>query len=29
MKANNTLAFEFATTADQSILKVDRLLKKL
>ena len=29
MKANNGLAFEFATTSDQSILKVDELLKKL
>ena len=29
MKANNELAFEFASTTDQSILKVDQLLKKL
>lgn len=29
MKANNGLAFEFASTANQGILKIDRLLKKL
>lgn len=29
MKASNDLAFEFATTTDQGILKVDQLLKKL
>ena len=27
MKASNGLAFELATTSDQGILKVDRLLK--
>lgn len=29
MKANNGLAFEFVTTSNQGILRVDRLLKKL
>ena len=29
MKSTNGLAFELATTPDQSILKIDRLLKKL
>ena len=29
MKANSMLAFEFATTSNQGILKIDRLLKKL
>ncbi len=29
MKAANGLTFELATTPNQSILKIDRLLKKL
>lgn len=29
MKSTNGLTFELATTPDQSILKIDRLLKKL
>jgi hypothetical protein len=29
MKANNGLAFELANTGNNSILKIDRLLKKL
>lgn len=29
MKANNGLAFELAGTSDQSILRIDRWLKKL
>lgn len=29
MKTNNGLAFELATTSNQSLLRIDRLLKKL
>jgi hypothetical protein len=29
MKSSNGLAFELVTTPDQSILKIDRLIKKL
>jgi len=29
VKASNGLTFEFALTANQGILKIDRLLKKL
>lgn len=29
MKSNNGLAFELASTPNQGLLKIDRLLKKL
>jgi hypothetical protein len=29
MKAKNSLAFEFATTSNIGLLKIDRLLKKI
>jgi hypothetical protein len=29
MKSNNGLAFELATTPNQGLLKIDRLLRKL
>jgi len=29
MKQSTTMAFEFATTADQGLLSIDRILRKL
>jgi len=29
MKQSNVMAFEFAATADQSLISIDRLLRKL
>lgn len=29
MKSSNGLAFEFASTSNQGLLRIDRLLKKL